>query len=320
MFQRKNKQSVDLGIRRAENVLQGNHLNVGRLRLSSIDFSDAFLRHAFIHDIARCRSSGAHGRKLGESNPAALCVKLPACHFPALARADRRCAAESMRILIVEDDAILADAVSAELRKARYAVDCFASGGEAESALLSQDYDAVILDLGLPDMDGLELLRRLRKRRRKVPVLILTARDALDDRVRGLDLGADDYLIKPVELQELAARMRAVIRRAQGGFDGEMAVGNLVLDSAGRRVTLNGTGIELSSREFAVLEILMMRRGRVVSKDALMQDLYEADHEVGVNAVEIVIHRVRKKVQNSGVNIRTVRGLGYLLEPAAPEA
>jgi two-component system, OmpR family, response regulator len=222
-----------------------------------------------------------------------------------------------MRILIVEDDAILADAVSAELRKARYAVDCFAAGGEAESALLSQDYDAVILDLGLPDMDGLELLRRLRKRRRKVPVLILTARDALNDRVRGLDLGADDYLIKPVELQELAARMRAVIRRAQGGFDGEMAVGNLVLDSAGRRVTLNGTGIELSSREFAVLEILMMRRGRVVSKDALMQDLYEADQEVGVNAVEIVIHRVRKKVQNSGVNIRTVRGLGYLLEPAA---
>jgi two-component system OmpR family response regulator len=234
-----------------------------------------------------------------------------------MARAGRRCAADSMRILIVEDDAILADAVSGELRKARYAVDCFASGGEAESALLSQDYDAVILDLGLPDMDGLELLRRLRKRRRKVPVLILTARDALDDRVRGLDLGADDYLIKPVELRELAARMRAVIRRAQGGFDGEMAVGDLMLDSAGRRVTLNGTGIELSSREFAVLEILMMRRGRVVSKDALMQDLYEADQEVGVNAVEIVIHRVRKKVQNSGVNIRTVRGLGYLLEPAA---
>jgi two-component system OmpR family response regulator len=226
-----------------------------------------------------------------------------------------------MRILIVEDDAILADAVSAELRKARYAVDWFTSGGEAEGALLSQDYDAVILDLGLPDMDGLELLRRLRKRRRKVPVLILTARDALDDRVRGLDLGADDYLIKPIELRELAARMRAVIRRAQGGFEGEVVVGNLVLDSAGRRVSLHGTAIELSSREFAVLEILMMRNGRVVSKDALMQDLYESDQDVGVNAVEIVIHRVRKKVQNSGVNIRTVRGLGYFLEPAvAPEA
>jgi two-component system OmpR family response regulator len=219
-----------------------------------------------------------------------------------------------MRILIVEDDAILADAISGELRKARYAVDCLASGGSADSALLSQDYDAVILDLGLPDMDGLEVLRRLRKRGKRVPILILTARDAVDDRVRGLDLGADDYLIKPVELQELAARMRAVVRRAQGAFDGQVAVGKLILDPAGRRVSMDGASMELSSREFAVLEILMMRKGRVVSKDALMQGLYESDQEVGVNAVEILVHRVRKKVQNTGVNIRTVRGLGYLLE------
>jgi two-component system OmpR family response regulator len=225
-----------------------------------------------------------------------------------------------MRILIVEDDAVLADAMSSELRKSRYAVDCLASGAAADSALQTQDYQAVILDLGLPDMDGLEVLRRLRKRRKRVPVLILTARDAVDDRVRGLDLGADDYLIKPVELQELAARMRAVVRRAQGEFDGEAAVGRLILDAAGRRVLLDGTSLELSSREFAVLEMLMMRKGRVVSKDALMQGLYESDQEVGVNAVEIFVHRVRKKVQNSGVNIRTVRGLGYLLEPAAPEA
>jgi two-component system OmpR family response regulator len=225
-----------------------------------------------------------------------------------------------MRILIVEDDAVLADAMSSELRKSRYAVDCLASGAAADSALLAQDYEAVILDLGLPDMDGLEVLRRLRKRRKSVPVLILTARDAVDDRVRGLDLGADDYLIKPIELQELAARMRAVVRRAQGEFDGEVALGRLLLDAAGRRVLLDGASLELSSREFAVLEILMMRKGRVVSKDALMQGLYESDQEVGVNAVEIFIHRVRKKVQNSGVNIRTVRGLGYLLEPAAPLA
>jgi two-component system, OmpR family, response regulator len=225
-----------------------------------------------------------------------------------------------MRILIVEDDAILADAISGELRKARYAVDWLASGGSADSALLSQDYDAVILDLGLPDMDGLEVLRRLRKRGKRVPILILTARDAVDDRVRGLDLGADDYLIKPVELQELAARMRAVVRRAQGAFDGQVAVGKLILDSAGRRVSMDGATMELSSREFAVLEILMMRKGRVVSKDALMQGLYESDQEVGVNAVEILVHRVRKKVQNTGVNIRTVRGLGYLLESTAPPA
>src|SRR6202167_3601269 len=144
-----------------------------------------------------------------------------------------------MRILIVEEDPVLADAIGGELRKARYAVDCLASGAEADSALLSQDYDAVILDLGLPDMDGLEVLRRLRKRGKRVPILILTARDAVDDRVRGLDLGADDYLIKPVELQELAARMRAVVRRAQGAFEGQVAVGKLVLDSAGRRVSMD---------------------------------------------------------------------------------
>jgi DNA-binding response OmpR family regulator len=219
-----------------------------------------------------------------------------------------------MRVLIVEDDAILADAMSGELRKAHHAVDCLASGTAADSVLLSQDYDAIILDLGLPGMDGFEVLRRLRKRRKRVPVLILTARDALDDRVRGLDLGADDYLIKPVELQELAARMRAVVRRAQGAFDSEVNVGSLVLDSAGRRVLLNGIALELSSREFAVLEILITRSGRVVSKEALMQGLYESDREVGVNAVEIFVHRVRKKLQDSGVNIRTVRGLGYLLE------
>jgi two-component system OmpR family response regulator len=223
-----------------------------------------------------------------------------------------------MRILIVEDDAVLADAIGGELRKARYAVDCLASGAAADSALLSQEYDAVILDLGLPDMDGFEVLRRLRGRKKRVPVLILTARDAVDDRVRGLDLGADDYLIKPIELRELTARMRAVVRRAQGAFESEVTIGRLVLDSAGRRVLLDGAAIELSSREFAVLEILITRSGRVVSKDALIQGLYGLDREVGVNAVEIFVHRVRKKVQNSGVNIRTVRGLGYLLERAAP--
>src|ERR1700691_1726160 len=169
-----------------------------------------------------------------------------------------------MRILIVEDDAVLADAIGGELRKSRYAVDCLASGAAADSALLAQDYEAVILDLGLPDMDGFEVLRRLRNRKKRVPVLILTARDAVDDRVRGLDFGADDYLIKPIELRELAARMGAGIRRGQGIFDNELTVGRLVLDASGRRVLLDGTSVELSSREFAMLEIFMMRSGRVV--------------------------------------------------------
>jgi two-component system OmpR family response regulator len=222
-----------------------------------------------------------------------------------------------MRILIVEDDAVLADAMCAELRKSRNAVDCLATGTAADGALVTQNYDAVILDLGLPDIDGFEVLRRLRNRRKPVPVLILTARDAVDDRVRGLDLGADDYLIKPVELRELAARLRAVIRRGQGTFDNEWVVGRLVLDGPGRRVLLDGMNVELSSREFAMLEILITRAGRVVSKDALLQGLYGLDKDVGINAVEIFVHRVRKKLRDSGVNIRTVRGLGYLLESAA---
>jgi two-component system OmpR family response regulator len=221
-----------------------------------------------------------------------------------------------MRILIVEDDAVLADALTHALRKSHYAVDLIASGAAADHVLATQEYDLVVLDLGLPGLDGFEVLRNLRKRKRHVPVLILTARDALQDRVRGLDLGADDYLIKPIEVPELEARMRAVIRRSRGVAAGEVTVGDLVLDPAGRRVTLNGEVVELSSREFAVLQVLMLRSGRVVSKEALMQGLYEWDRDVGSNAVEIFVHRVRKKLQNSAVKISTVRGLGYLLNPA----
>jgi DNA-binding response OmpR family regulator len=149
-------------------------------------------------------------------------------------------------------------------------------------------------------------------------VLILTARDELQDRVHGLNLGADDYLTKPFELPELEARMRAVTRRARGAADDNVKVGRLALDSAGQRVMLDGSALELSSREFRVLEMLMTRSGRVISKEALIQRLYGWDQEVGKNAVEIFVHRVRKKLQSAGVNIRTVRGLGYLLEPVAP--
>src|SRR6266851_2561433 len=223
-----------------------------------------------------------------------------------------------MRILIVEDDAVLCDALTHALRKSHHAVDCLISGATVDHAVATQDYDIVILDLGLPELDGFEVLRRLRARRKRVPVLILTARDGLNDRVHGLDLGADDYLTKPFELLELEARMRAVIRRARGAADDNVKVGRLALDSAGQRVMLGGSALELSSREFRVLEMLMTRSGRVISKEALIQRLYGWDQEVSKNAVEIFVHRVRKKLRSAGVNIRTVRGLGYLLEPVMP--
>jgi two-component system, OmpR family, response regulator len=223
-----------------------------------------------------------------------------------------------MRILFVEDDAALADALTRALRKSGHAVDCFASGTAADSAVTTQTYDVVILDLGLPELDGFEVLRRLRAGKKHVPVLILTARDALPDRVRGLDLGADDYLVKPVELPELEARMRAVVRRARGAADDSVRVGRLELDAVGQRVMSSGSALDLSSKEFRVLELLLIQSGRVISKEALVQRLYGWDREVRKNAIEIYVHRVRRKLEHADVNIRTVRGLGYLLEPSAP--
>jgi two-component system OmpR family response regulator len=208
-----------------------------------------------------------------------------------------------MRILIAEDDPVLADGLTRSLHQADYAVDCVATGDQADHVLIAQGYDLVILDLGLPRLDGFEVLRRLRHRGSKVPVLVLTARDALDDRVRGLDLGADDYLTKPFDLPELEARVRALIRRGQSGGGSVLSHGALRLDTAGRRATLNGTPLDLSARELGVLEVLMHRSGRVV------------------NAIEVYVHRLRRKLEPAGVVIRTIRGLGYLLEksPNAPD-
>jgi len=219
-----------------------------------------------------------------------------------------------MRILIVEDDPVLADGLTRSLRNAEYAVDCVTNGTEADHVLTAQSYDLVILDLGLPGLDGFEILRRLRRRGSNVPALVLTARDALDDRVRGLDLGADDYMIKPFDLPELEARARALIRRGQSGGGSLLVHGSLVLDTAGRRATLSGEPLDLSARELGVLEVLMMRSGRVVNKEQLAEQLYGWDEEVGPNAIEVYVHRLRKKLEPAGVSIRTIRGLGYLLE------
>jgi len=222
-----------------------------------------------------------------------------------------------MRILIAEDDPVLADGLIRSLRVSDYAVDSAADGGEADHVLAAQNYDLVILDIGLPKLDGYEVLRRLRRRGSKTPVLILTALDTLDDRVKGLDLGADDYLTKPFDLPELEARVRALIRRGQSGGSSLLSHGALTLDTAGRRATLNGEPLELSAREIGVLEVLMLRSGRVVNKDQLADELYGWDEEVGANAIEVYVHRLRRKLEPAGVTIRTIRGLGYLLEKPA---
>lgn len=221
-----------------------------------------------------------------------------------------------MRILIVEDDPILSDGLARSLEQSGYALDCARDGEQADGMLAVQEYDLVVLDLGLPRMDGFEVLRRLRKRGSRTPVLILTARDGVESRVQGLDLGADDYLIKPFDLAELEARMRALIRRGQFGASAQLAFGRLTLDTAGRRAMLDGDPLELSARELGVLEILMLRAGRMVSKEQIMERLCNWDEEVGDNAIEVYVHRLRKKLESSGLRIRTIRGLGYLLEHA----
>ncbi|HEY7656541.1 MAG TPA: response regulator [Burkholderiales bacterium] len=223
-----------------------------------------------------------------------------------------------MRILIVEDDPVLSDGLIRSLRESDYAVDSATDGAEADQILSTHSFDLVILDLGLPKLEGYEVLRRLRRRGSKTPVLILTALDALEDRVKGLDLGADDYLTKPFDLPELEARVRALIRRGQSGGGSLLSHGALTLDIAGRRALLDGEPLELSAREIGVLEVLMLRSGRVVNKDQLAEELYGWDEDVSANAIEVYVHRLRRKLEPAGVTIRTIRGLGYLLEkPAA---
>jgi two-component system OmpR family response regulator len=217
-----------------------------------------------------------------------------------------------MRILIVEDDPVLSDGLIRSLRESDYAVDSATDGAEADQILSTHSFDLVILDLGLPKLEGYEVLRRLRRRGSKTPVLILTALDALEDRVKGLDLGADDYLTKPFDLPELEARVRALIRRGQSGGGSLLSHGALTLDIAGRRALLDGEPLELSAREIGVLEVLMLRSGRVA------EELYGWDEDVSANAIEVYVHRLRRKLEPAGVTIRTIRGLGYLLEkPAA---
>jgi two-component system OmpR family response regulator len=219
-----------------------------------------------------------------------------------------------MRILLAEDDNVLADGLMRSLRQSGYATDCVKNGAEADSALATQDFDLLILDLDLPKLSGLEVLRRLRARDSHLPVLILTAVDSVEQRVKSLDLGADDYMAKPFALSELEARVRALTRRGMGGGPTVIKHGPLSYDQVGRVAYLNDQMLDLSAREIGLLEILLQRPGRLVSKEQLVDHLCEWGEEVSNNAIEVYVHRLRKKIEVDGVRIATVRGLGYCLE------
>ena len=218
-----------------------------------------------------------------------------------------------MRILLAEDDPVIADGLMRALKRAGYAIDRVANGGEADTALAVKSFDLVILDLGLPKLNGIDLLKRLRARKSATPVLILTAQDGVDERVRGLDAGADDYLTKPFALPELEARVRALTRRGTGQ-PRCIELGQLNYDQADRVVKVNDQVVEFSARETGLLEIFILRAGRLVSKDQLVDHLCSWGEEVSNNAIEVYVHRLRKKLESSGLRIVTVRGLGYCLE------
>ena len=222
-----------------------------------------------------------------------------------------------MRILLAEDDALLGDGLRAGLRQLGFQVDWVRDGVAAERELASGDYAAAVLDLGLPKKDGLEVLRALRGRAISTPVLVLTARDAVPDRIRGLDLGADDYVVKPVDLHELGARLRSLVRRSHGQTQDALRCGALLLEPAARRVSLHGAAVVLSTREFDLLHALMLNAGRVMSREQLEQQLYSWGQEVESNAIEVHIHHLWRKLQPD--LIQTVRGVGYTVLRGGPE-
>jgi len=221
----------------------------------------------------------------------------------------------NVRLLIIEDEARITEILRSALSRSGFAVDAVRLCGDARAALSATPYDAVILDLGLPDGDGVTLLKEMRARGNAVPVLVLTARDAVEDRVAGLDTGADDYLIKPFAMSEVTARIKALLRRPEGVLGTTLRSGNIAFDTIGRDVRIGETVLVLPRRESAILEHLMRRAGRVVPKAVLEDKLYGIDDELGSNAIPVHVHHLRRKLLDRGatVEIHTVRGVGYLL-------
>jgi len=218
-----------------------------------------------------------------------------------------------MHILLVEDDTVLADGVARLLKGHGMAVDVVGNGNDADAMLLRSEVAAVVLDIGVPGIDGFEVVRRLRARGSRLPVLLLTARDAIQDRVHGLEMGADDYLVKPFATQELVARLKALVRRSTPQV-GEFTIGGLSMDPFSKRAKINDKFIDLSAREWAVLEYLVQQTARVVSKQQIIDAILSWGEELTANAVEVYVSRVRLKIVGSGIVIRTIRGFGYMLE------
>jgi two-component system OmpR family response regulator len=220
-----------------------------------------------------------------------------------------------MRLLVVEDDRLLATGLVTVLTRAGHAVDHAASGKYADQLLARTAYDLVVLDIGLPDIDGFEVLRRLRQRHSPASVLVLTARDAVDDRVHGLDLGADDYLTKPFSVTEFEARVRALLRRNQP-LEATLSIAGLSKHASAKRVRIHGKAVDMTPREYALLELFVTRPGRVLSKEQIAESLFNLDADFSANAIEVHVSRLRAKIEPAGVRIRTVRGFGYLWEGA----
>ncbi|SMQ61897.1 two-component system, OmpR family, response regulator TctD [Devosia lucknowensis] len=218
-----------------------------------------------------------------------------------------------MRILLVEDNEDLGEAIEKRLRSAGHSVEWVRDGNDVVPAADAEPFDAVALDLMLPNRDGISLIAELRKRKFNAPILVITARSEIDDKVSLLDLGADDYLVKPFDLRELEARLRALLRRTGGQASNTVSVGNLELDLTGLNAAVDGRAIELGRREFRLLEILVAHAGRVVAKERLMNQLFNFDESVSVNALELHISRLRKKLEHANVEIGTVRGVGYVV-------
>lgn len=223
-----------------------------------------------------------------------------------------------MRVLLVEDDEALRLGVGRALAREGWQVDALGDGAQAMGAPLAQDYDLAVLDLGLPLCDGMEVLRHWRAQGARLPVLVLTARDELADRVQGLNAGADDYLIKPFDLPELVARLRALKRRAEGRVSESLALGELQLDLSSHELLWRGERVRMSPRELALTELLMRKAGRVVPKESIVATLSSWEADFSENSVEVYVHRLRKRFADLGVVIKTIRGFGYVMEAAAP--